>query len=168
MFFDFFIKGGDVVLHFGADIGVGRRCRGSLKFKPFSAHRGARAHKDTGEFGLEVAHRLNFVSGVGVGVQKRDRHGFNVFLHKVLHQGIQFCQVQRRDDLAIGGHSLVDFKAQVARDEGGIASILQGKRNGAVAAPNLQRVPKTLGGDERGFGAFSLNEGVDDVGGAVL
>ena len=65
-------------------------------------------------------------------------------------------------DAAFGIDPLAHLEAQPARHKGDLLAVAEIVEIGAVAARDLQHVPKALGGDERGLRAGPLGDRVDD------
>ena len=69
--------------------------------------------------------------------------------------------MQRHADPTLGVDPLAHLEAQPARHEGNLLAVAQIVEIGAIAARDLQHIPKALGGDQRGLRACPLGDRVD-------
>ena len=77
------------------------------------------------------------------------------------------CFVERRLDLAVGQHALLDLEAQRALDQRLVLLEEQIVGVRPVDAADLVDVAKAFGDEQRGLGAGALEDGVDGDGRAV-
>ncbi|MNH09443.1 hypothetical protein D3C79_688970 [compost metagenome] len=100
------------------------------------------------------------MGGVDVGVDEADRNTLVAGGNDPLAQGIDFFQVQRPQDTAVGGDALVEHEALVARHQRcrqrGVEVVLFETAFGA----HFDHIPKTLGGDERSARTTALDQRV--------
>ena len=146
----------------------GQHCRaGALVLAPL-ARNAVRRHRvhlrpQTPHFRFGGA----FVRIVGVGVQEADRHRLHALGPELLDDRRQGRQVERTHLRAAVVDSARQFAAQVARHERLRLPVVQVEQVGPVAAGDLQRVSKALGGNQSHLRTPALGERVDDHGGAV-
>jgi hypothetical protein len=111
--------------------------------------------------------RRLFMAGIGVGMQEADGDRLDALGLEVVEDRRQARQVERLQLLALVGDAAGQFAAQVARHEGLRLLVVEVEEVRPVAARDLQRVAKALGGDQADLDALALGQRVDDDGGAV-
>ena len=108
-----------------------------------------------------------FVRRIGGGVDEAHRQGLNPGFLQVGEDAPRIVLVQRNADAAVGQHALPDLPAELPRDQG--RRELDGEIVVVIASllAHLQDVPEAFGGDQRGLGAVSLDQGVRRERGSV-
>ena len=90
-----------------------------------------------------------FVIGIRIAIQKQDGGGFDAELFELLAERRDFVFIQRRIDLAVGQHALVDLEAQRPLDQRHVLLEKQIVGVGPVDAADLVDVAKALGDEQR-------------------
>ncbi len=104
---------------------------------------------------------------VGEAVQEADRGRLYVLGGEPGGDAVDIALVQRHEHLAFGVDALADGKAQAARHQRRRQVDIDVVLLEAVFVPDLDGVPEALGRDERGLGAFALDQRIGGEGGAV-
>ena len=116
---------------------------------------------------LEDRLGARLVVGAGVAVEEQDRAGFDAELVELVAERRDLALVERRLDLAVGEHALLDLEAQRALDQRHVLLEEEIVGVGPVDAADLVDVAEALGDEQRGLGAGALQDGVDGDGRAV-
>ena len=117
-------------------------------------------------FGQDLAGAA-FMRRVGEAVQETDRDRLDPLGHEALGERGHARFVERRQHPALRVDALAHREAQPARHQGRRQVDVDVVLLEAVLVPDLDRVAKALGGDERGFGALALDQRVGRQGRAV-
>src|SRR5438132_9659181 len=104
---------------------------------------------------------------VDVGVHEKNSDGLDIEFPYLAGKFFKRWDIQRIDNFTLAVHPLGYFEAQLTRYQRFIPLIMEIKRIGPVAAGDLQNIAKSLAGDQGCLRAFSLNQRVDNHGGAV-
>ena len=157
----------DIAIDLRPDIGVGDDGRAALEFAIFLRQLVARRDEHAGVARLEQRLGALLVIGVAIAMEKEDRHRLDADRGELCSQLLDVLVDQRRLDLAIGEDALIDLEAQRALDQRLV--LLEEEIVGIrpVDAADLVNVAKAFGNDERGVGAFALEDRVDGNGRAV-
>ena len=107
------------------------------------------------------------VVGVGVAIEEQDRAGLDAELLELRAERRDLALVERRVDLAVGEHALLDLEAQRALDQRHVLLEEQIVGVRPVDAADLVDVAEAFGDEQRGLGAGALQDGVDGDGRAV-
>ncbi len=104
---------------------------------------------------------------LGVAVEKQDRGRLHAEPRQRAAERFDLLLVQRRLDLAVGQHALLDLEAQRPLDQRLVLAEEEIVGVRPVDAADLIDVAEALGNEERGLGARALQDCIDGDGGAV-
>ena len=108
-----------------------------------------------------------FVVVPGIAVEKQDRGRLHAKPIQHAAEARDFLVVERGLDLAVGQHALLDLEPQRPLDQRLVFAEVQIVGIRPVDAADLVDVAEPLGNEERGLGAFALQNGIDGDGRAV-
>ena len=102
------------------------------------------------------------VNRIGIGVEQTDGDGFDALTLKIRHDGSQIVQFDGGENFAAIGQSLPDFTPQIAGHEGRRFLKVEIIEIRTRSPTDLKDIAKSGCGDEPGFGALPLCQGIDD------
>ena len=157
----------DVAADFRAHIGVGRDRRAALELAVFLRQFVRSGDEQAGMVLFQDRLGAPLVIGIGIAVEKQDGGGFDAERSELFAERRDFVFIQRRIDLAVGQHALVDLEAQRPLDQRHVLAEEQIVGVGPVDASDLVDVAKALGDEQRRARAGALEHRVDGDGRAV-
>ena len=157
----------DIAPHDRPDIGVGDHRRAALELAVFLGQLVRGGDEQRGVVALQDRLGARFMIRPGIAVEKQDRGSFHADLLEPAAQAHDLRLVERRVDLAVGQHPLLDLETQRAFDQRHVLLEEQVVGVGTVDAADLVDVAKALGDQEPGLRPRALEDGVDGDGGAV-
>ncbi len=120
--------------------------------------------------------QLAFAGGLGdqtlvlrieEGEQEADRQRLHALRLKLVQEALHPRRVQALEHLSVGVQPLVRLQPQLVRHQGRRPPRRQIVEAGARLAADDEEITEAVGGDERGLGALTLDDGVGGHGGAV-
>ncbi len=157
----------DVALHDRSEIGVHHRRAHPFEFAEFRRHFVADASEGFGEFLGDDASGDRFVFGADETIEKTNRDGFDTGGAQGADRFADGLLIEGGFHRTVVTHSFRDFEAKIAGDQHRRFVGLQIIEVGTLLPPDLQQVTKTVRGDQAGFHAAVLDEGVGGNRGAV-
>ena len=151
----------EVSLHDGLHIGVEHGRVRTLVLAPLARDLVGGGDRDAIEPRTQIGRGFLLVLGRGVGVEELDGDGLYRLGSAYLDHAVQVFEMQRHADPTLGVDPLAHLEAQPARHEGDFLAVAQIVEIGAIAARDLQHIPKALGGDQCSLRACPLGDGVD-------
>ena len=139
----------NVGAHLRPDVGVGRYRRAPLVLIPLAGQIRAEGDISIRQKFFELLGGGFFMGRVDIGIHEKNRHRLDAKLFDFIGELFQSRRVERRDHFAFAAHPLGDFEAQLARNQGLVALIVEIEGVGAVAAGDFQNVAKTFAGHQR-------------------
>ncbi len=113
--------------------------------------------------GQRRAHRIGhraFVGRIGVGMQQTDRNALHALLAQHVDCGSKAHHIERHGNRAVGAQLLDHLQPQPSLDQRARLGPVQVVQYRHAKVTNLQDVAKTLGGDQCGACALSLQDRV--------
>ena len=168
MALEIIIKPPNVGAHLRPDVGVGRHRRATLVLIPLAGQIRAEGDVNIRQKFFELLGGGFFMGRVDIGIHEKNRHRLDAKFFDFIGELFQRRRIERRDHFAFAAHPLGDFEAQLARNQGLVALIMQIEGIGPVAAGDFENVAKALARHQRSLRAFALDQRIDDQRRAVI
>ncbi len=149
---------GEIAADQRLDIGVGAGRREALVFAHLGRDVARQGDRHPGQPRGQDLAGTAFVRRVGKAVQKSDRDDLDALGDQAVGQRGQRCLVERHKDPAAGVDALAHRKTQPARHQGRRQVDIYIVLLEPVFVPDLDRVAKALGRQQRGLGPLALDD----------
>ena len=154
------LQGLNIALHDRKHVGVDHRGGGALVLPDLPQDSAGKAERQVGMFSPDQAGQSFLVLRIGVGVDQADGQRLDAGGADLVDHLLGLPAIQGMNDRAPRVHPFGDFPAQAPRDQVGRLVPVPVVELGHSDAPQLQHVPKPLGGNQGGAGSAALQQGV--------